>query len=398
MKNPSLPMLASAALLVMALADGSPAAEKPFTLDQSEVRITYGELKRLVAAQEKAAPPHPPPKPPPVPAALVATSCQADLTPGKETLAVEFQYENFTGAWEIVPLVRSSTGAAACEPPEARFVTQGGQICAVTENAGCGNAKLVFPLRDEEPLGLAFLPCPVLSLDVKNATGGKSLVLRREGGEAILAREGAVPLPSDGGEIRFTLEHGSTPQPQGAETLASTDDAIMSSAEYATVVAPDGALLTEGVIKIHLDQPAALPLALPDDARLLSCRVAGRPLRPTLKDKRLEIPLQAAREGTDVEVCVAYTEARPALAAAEGEMEIALPQSPWFAREVLWSVKFPPGLQLTPLGNVETVQAPAPGSQDTLQLKKSLCRDDRPSARITYRKRSSAITDNRQAQ
>lgn len=398
MKNPSLPMLASAALLVMALADGSPAAEKPFALDESEVRITYGELKRLVAAQEKAAPPHPPPKPPPVPAALIATSCKADLTPGKETLTVGFQYENFTGAWEIVPLARSSAGAAVCEPPEARFVTHEGHICAVTETAGRGNAKLAFPLRIEEPLGLAFLPCAVLSLEVSNAAG-RSLLLKREGGETILAREGAVALPSDGGEIRFTLEDGSAPQPQGAETLANTDAAIMSSAEYATIVAPDGALLTEGVIKIHLDQPAALPLVLPDGARLLSCRVGGRPLRPALKDKGLDIPLQAAREGAEaVEVCVAYTEARPALAAAEGELEIALPQSPWFAREVLWSVKFPPGLQLTAIGNVEAVPAPAPGSQDTLHLKKSLCRDDRPAARITYRKRSYPINDKRQAQ
>jgi hypothetical protein len=389
-------MLASAAVLAMALADGSPAAEKPFTLDESEVRITYGELKRLIAAQEKAAPPHPPPKPPPVPVALAATSCVADLTPGKESLAVEFQFENLTGAWELVPLVRAGTGAAICEPPEARFVTQEGQICAVTENAGRGNAKLVFPLRGQEPLGLAFLPCAVLALEIKNAGDGRSLLLRREGGEAILAREGIVPLPADGGEIRFSLEDGSTPPPQGTETLAITDDAIMSSAEYATIVAPDGALLTEGVIKVRLDQPAALPLVLPDGARLLSCRVAGRPLRPALKEKRLDIPLQSSREGAEVEVCISYTEARPALAAAEGEIEIALPQSGWFAREVLWSVKFPPGLQTTHQGNVEPAAQSAPVSPDTLHLKKSLCRDDRPSARITYRRQSPSSSDNRQ--
>lgn len=150
----------------------------------------------------------------------------------------------------------------------------------------------------------------------------------------------------------------------------------------------DGSVLTEGAIIVRHDHPAKLVLQLPEAAKLLQCHVNGEPVRPSASDaNRIEIPLDdPTTDGAESEVKLSFTATLAALQTAEGELDLALPQTPLFAKQIDWNVQLPATYDLTFTGNVDPItdKTTAPG----LHLRKSLSRDQQPQARITYRKRT----------
>ena len=357
-------------------------------LDESEVRITYGELKRLLEAA-KPPPPMTTVKPrPDLVAALMAASYRLDAAAG--TLTAELRVENFDGGWHAVALMGAGTGAMAVEPTEARVVVFGDDLCLITDKPGIVNATLTFSLMPEgQGTVLTLARAAVASLQVAGIPEGKVLRVAHGDTELSLTKNGAAPLPAGGGEVRFTVEARSEKPPAATDPV--TDDALISAATYTTEVVRDGAVLTEGSITVRHDMPARLALVFPEGAKLLQCHVNGEAVRPVADaEGRMEIPLDdPATDGAESEVKLSYTQSLPALQEAEGEITLALPQTPLFARQIDWTVRMPAGFDLTVSGNVdaaaeaEGAKAPAGG----LRLRKSLCRDQQPQARITYRKR-----------
>lgn len=356
------------------------------TLDESEVRITYGELKRLVAATlPKEKPPEVKPAPP-VTAALLATAYHLDVKAG--TITAEMQVENFDAAWHMIPITGAATGAIAVEPKDARVVVTDDHLCLITDKTGMQSVKLTFALASEgQGTTLHLAASPVASLEVKELPEGKALRLQTGTTTQTLVTAGITALPAVGGEITFTLEDAR----KAAQTpLAdSTDDAIVSTATYTTQVVRDGSVLTEGTITVRHDHPVKLILQLPAAAKLLQCHVNGDPVRPTLGEaNRIEIPLEdPATDGAESEVKLSFTATVTALQAAEGELDLALPQTPLFAKQIDWNVQLPTGYDLSFTGNADPV-TDKPASAG-LHLRKALCRDQQPQARITYRKRTS---------
>ncbi len=355
------------------------------TLDESEVRITYGELKRLVAATLPKMPP-PEVKPvPPVTAALLATFYHLDAKAG--TIIAEMQVENFDGAWHMIPITGVAMGATSVEPKASRIVVTDDHLCLITDQAGAQTIKLTFPLAKEgQGTTLQLAASPVASLEVKELPEGKILRLQDGTTTQTLTSAGTAALPANGGEVTFTLEDAR----KAIQTplAGSTDDAIVSTAAYTTQVVRDGSVLTEGAITVRHDHPVKLILQLPEAAKLLQCHVNADPVRPTLGEaNRIEIPLDdPATDGAESEVKLSFTVTVTALQAAEGELDLALPQTPLFAKQIDWNVQLPAAYDLTFTGNVDPItdKATAPG----LHLRKSLCRDQQPQARITYRKRT----------
>lgn len=355
------------------------------TLDESEVRITYGELKRLVAATLPQTPP-PEVKPvPPVTAALLATLYHLDAKAG--TIIAEMQVENFDGAWHMIPITGVAMGATSVEPKDSRIVVTDDHLCLITDQAGAQTIKLTFPLAKEgQGTTLQLAASPVTSLEVKELPEGKILRLQDGTTTQTLTSAGTAALPANGGEVTFTLEDAR----KAIQTplAGSTDDAIVSTAAYTTQVVRDGSVLTEGAIIVRHDHPVKLILQLPEAAKLLQCHVNADPVRPTLGEaNRIEIPLDdPATDGAESEVKLSFTATVTALQAAEGELDLALPQTPLFAKQIDWNVQLPAAYDLTFTGNVDPItdKATAPG----LRLRKSLCRDQQPQARITYRKRT----------
>ncbi len=356
------------------------------TLDESEVRITYGELKRLVAA---TLPKEPPPSvaklPPPVPAALLSALYQLD--PQGSSITAEMQVENFDGEWHTVPLAGAGTGVLTVEPKDARLVVSDDHLSLITDKAGAQNVKLTFVLaKAGQGTTLHLAAAPIASLEVKELPEGKVLRLQHGATTQVLTSAGLAALPAVGGEVTFTLEDARKAAQSPIASL--TDDAIVSTALYTTQVVRDGSALTEGAITVRHDHPAKLILQLPDSSKLLQCHVNGDPVRPIVGEgNRVEIPLDdPATDGAESEVKVSFTAALAPLQLAEGELDLELPQTPLFAKQIDWNVQLPATYDLSFSGNVDPItdKTNAPG----LHLRKSLCRDQQPQARITYRKRT----------
>ncbi|WP_395746234.1 hypothetical protein [Prosthecobacter sp.] len=360
------------------------------TLDESEVRITYGELKRLVAATLPKEPPAPPPPaakaPPPMPAALL--SALYHLDPQAGVITADMQVENFDGEWHTVPLAGAGAGVLTVEPKNARLIVAENQLCLITDKEGAQTIKLTFALgKGGQGTTLHLAASPVASLEVEELPAGKVLRLQHAATTQMLTGAGLAALPATGGDVTFTLEDERKAAQAPLATL--TDDAVVSMATYTTQVVRDGSALTEGVVTVRHDHPARLILQLPEAGKLLQCHVNGEPVRPAVGEtNRVEIPLDdPATDGAESEVKLSFTAALAALQAAEGELELALPQMPLFAKQIDWNVQLPAAYDLSFSGNVDPVtdETTAPG----LHLRKSLCRDQQPQARIIYRKRSS---------
>jgi hypothetical protein len=360
--------------------------EKPVTtatLDESEVRITYGELKRLVAATlPKEAPAAVKPA---VQAALLSSAYQIDAKAG--TITAEMQVESFEATWQAVPLAGAASGAIAVEPKDARIVVTQDHLCLVTDQTGAQSVKLTYALAKEgQGTKLHLAASPVASLEVKELPEGKVLRLQSSVTTQTLATAGIIALPAIGGEITLTLEDAR--KASQTPLAGPTDDAIVSAAAYTTQVVRDGSVLTEGAITVRHDHPVKLVLQLPEVAKLLQCHVNADPVRPTLGEAgRIEIPLDdPTTDGAESEVKLSFTSTLTALQAAEGELDLALPQTPLFAKQIDWNVQLPTGYDLSFTGNVDPItdKPTEPG----IHLRKSLCRDQQPQARITYRKRT----------
>lgn len=355
------------------------------TLDESEVRITYGELKRLVAATlPKETPPETKPKPP-IQAALLSSIYRIDAKSG--AVIAELQVESFDNDWHLIPIAGSAVGAVAIDPKDARIVASDDHLCLITDKAGAQNVKLTFPLAKEgQGTTLHLTASPVASLEVKELPEGKVLRIQHGSTTQTLNSAGVAALPATGGEVTLILEDAR----QAAQPLAGgvTDDAVLSSASYTTEVVRDGSVLTEGTIVVRHDHPVRLVLQLPEASRLLQCHVNGDVVRPTLGEAgRIEIPLDdPTTDGAESELKLSFTATLPALQVAEGEIDLALPQTPLFAKQIDWNVQLPAAYDLSVTGNVDPVtdKANLPG----LHLRKALCRDQQPQARITYRKRT----------
>lgn len=354
------------------------------SLDDSEVRITYGELKRLVtAAQPAPSSAEPKPKQPPLAAALLAFHCRLDT----DTLEAELLVESFAEGWQLIPVAGAGAGVVTFEPQDARLVFTEGQLCLLTDKPGRQTLRLSFaPPGTDRPGALHLAPAAAASLRVTGLPEGRSLHVRHGGGEFVAAQAGTVPLPAAGGEVLLSFqETGRPPQP-----ATTGDAALITRATYTTQVARDGSVLTEGVLETTRDQAAEARLQLPASARLLRCRVDDSTLRLTPDGgNQITVPLPApgADKAPDGVIHLSYTDRLPTLDPAEGELELALPGTPLFARQIEWNILLPAAYELAFSGSMDAADDPpkTPG----LHLRQSFCRDQQPQVRVTYRKRTS---------
>jgi hypothetical protein len=354
------------------------AAMAQTSLDDSEVRISYAELKRLLAATQPVADAKVK-SPPPVPAALLSAVYRLEAKTGE--LIAEMQAQSFAEGWQAVPLAGASTGAVSIDPADARVVVQNDQLCLLTDQTVLTSLKLTFPAVWPQTLHLA--PSAVAALEVTSLP--ENHVLRLSSG-TVIRQNGRHALPAGGGEVTLTLEDAKK------EPAPLADEAILTSATYATQVVRDGSVLTEGTLLVRHDPPLRILVTLPESSQLLQCRVNDELIRPAVQNgTQLEIPLDdPTTDGSESKIELSFTSTLSALQPTEGEIHLALPQTPLFAKQIDWQVQLPTGFDTTALGNIETLP-PAADAKPGLHLRKSLCRDQQPQARISYRKQTSNI-------
>jgi len=166
--------------------------------------------------------------------------------------------------------------------------------------------------------------------------------------------------------------------------VAATDEGVVKQSEWTLKIEPDGSMLASGILTIEHKNPLGFIFDTPQDMKLLSCELGGRPVSPVdLGGGTLKITLPSQGESSRL-VC-SFTRAGTALDPVEGTMKLSLPQIPLFIHSLLWQIDLPPGYQAETHGNLTRVPATG-GAPSRITLRKNLCRAERPEIQVFYQR------------
>jgi hypothetical protein len=82
--------------------------------------------------------------------------------------------------------------------------------------------------------------------------------------------------------------------------------ALVDNAQFTSVVADDGQMMTEMSLSVRNNGRQFLEVALPNGANVWSAFVAGQPVRPSLRDGKLLLPIQQSRADDAISVELTY--------------------------------------------------------------------------------------------
>lgn len=166
--------------------------------------------------------------------------------------------------------------------------------------------------------------------------------------------------------------------------VAATAEGVVTNAEWALRIEPDGAMLATGVMTIEHKSQLGFEFDTPEDMKLLSCEVGGKGASPVdLGGGRLMVTLPPHGENT--RLSCAFTGRITALDPVEGTMKLSLPKVPLFMHSLLWSLDLPSGYQAETHGNLMRFSTTS-GQPSRIALRKNLCRDERPEIQVFYQR------------
>jgi hypothetical protein len=118
--------------------------------------------------------------------------------------------------------------------------------------------------------------------------------------------------------------------------------ALVDSAQFTSVVADDGQMMTEMSLSVRNNGRQFLEIALPAGAKVWSAFVAGQPVRPSLRDGKLLLPIESS--GADdgamtVELTYVGTNF---FRATRGSIGFASPKFDVPLKNARWEVYLPP--------------------------------------------------------
>ncbi|HEX7570688.1 MAG TPA: hypothetical protein VF492_09300, partial [Verrucomicrobiae bacterium] len=123
---------------------------------------------------------------------------------------------------------------------------------------------------------------------------------------------------------------------------AAVLEALVDSANFTSVVADDGQMMTEMALSVRNNGRQFLEVALPPGAQVWSAFVAGQPVRPSVRDGKLLLPIQSSGDDNGalaVELTYVGTNVFPK---ARGEVGFASPKFDVPLKNAHWEVYLPP--------------------------------------------------------
>ncbi|HEU6447761.1 MAG TPA: hypothetical protein VFV23_04915 [Verrucomicrobiae bacterium] len=144
--------------------------------------------------------------------------------------------------------------------------------------------------------------------------------------------------------------------------------ALVDSAQFTSVVADDGQMMTEMSLSLRSNGRQFLEIELPpgvSEKDVWSAFVAGQPVRPSVRDGKLLLPVQqsGADDGTmEVQLTYVGTNAFPR---ARGEVSFASPKFDVPVKNARWEIYLPPDYDYKNFSGTmarETASAPAWGT------------------------------------
>jgi len=165
--------------------------------------------------------------------------------------------------------------------------------------------------------------------------------------------------------------------------VAATAEGVVSSAEWALKIEPDGAMLATGVLSIDHKSSLEFVFDTPPGMKLLSCDVGGKAIPPVdLGQGVLKITLPASGENS--KLSCSFTGRTGALDPVEGTVSLSLPKVPLFIHSLLWRIELPASYQAETHGNLTRVTSGDAATRIT--MRKNLCRDERPEVQVFYQR------------
>ncbi len=121
---------------------------------------------------------------------------------------------------------------------------------------------------------------------------------------------------------------------------AAVLEALVDSANFTSVVADDGQMMTEMTLSVRNNGRQFLEVGLPVSAQVWSAFVAGQPVRPSVRDGKLLLPIQSSDDAAmTVELTYVGTNVFPK---ARGEIGFASPKFDVPLKNAHWEVYLPP--------------------------------------------------------
>jgi len=121
---------------------------------------------------------------------------------------------------------------------------------------------------------------------------------------------------------------------------AAVLEALVDSAHFTSVVADDGQMMTEMSLSVRNNGRQFLEVELPGSAQVWSAFVAGQPVRPSVRDGKLLLPIQSSDvEAMAVELTYVGTNVFPK---ARGEVGFTSPKFDVPLKNAHWEVYLPP--------------------------------------------------------
>jgi hypothetical protein len=118
--------------------------------------------------------------------------------------------------------------------------------------------------------------------------------------------------------------------------------ALVDNARFTTVVADDGQMMTEMSLSVRNNGRQFLEIELPQNSKIWSAFVAGQPVRPSLRDGKLLLPIQqSGGEDSAVAVDLTFVGASP-FPRNRGEVHFDSPKFDVPLKNAHWELFLPP--------------------------------------------------------
>ncbi|MFK5922073.1 MAG: hypothetical protein QM496_07825 [Verrucomicrobiota bacterium] len=224
-------------------------------------------------------------------------------------------------------------------------------------------------------------------------------------GEGISATVASRRLPQWLGEqvkqVEFVTAESSGELQIEAKWLPvlETVQATVSQATFSTRLVKDGAMLVEA--EYHVQQSGALDwtVDIPSLDQVLRCEVDGQAVKPVRRsENELEFHLKAPTSGDRGDGTVvrfSYALQSSAFDPVSGQVVVELPQTDLFIHRLDWDLEIPQAYETTAIeGNVQLAPVKVDRKKKEpvvkrhlIRLHKELCRGERPSVEVYYRRR-----------
>ncbi|RPJ32674.1 MAG: hypothetical protein EHM17_12700 [Verrucomicrobiaceae bacterium] len=229
-------------------------------LDDAEVRISYGELKQLLARSEPVKKPETPPP------ALLSARLRLSMDHGQPVINATFRTLGFGDEIALVPLISGDVSLESQIPAEAVVITENDSLCLASGKTGTHTLQLrLLPIIGEDGFLITVPPCPSVVFETGDLSAGQSVVLNSGSKEEALAAGQIRPLPNKGQVLHIRLLDGR----ETREALSPPEPSAWSWQHQAVVVPADGDLVYQIIARASAASGSGVEalLPLPSDAQ-----------------------------------------------------------------------------------------------------------------------------------